>query len=482
MVAHGPVGRSAATAGAPRSRRGSPSSRRAAWRARSPGPGAPSRCGRAVARSRSASSRRPTATGSSSLRTRRARSPRPAQRRPRAAATGRAPPSPSRRAPARPRAWPRRRPSIGSTDRSTPTQVRTTNGTAISACPTGTSHHEARQSTGSVSKVISMPKPIVTAEVASGSISPPSSARPARPAATMARLASAPMTTANEVAQAAFVNEFAIASTGSIPMRIPGRISRRAEIGPCGRRPSRRRRERAHDERDQGSAGDHHGQAGDEGDEAAFAGVAGTTPHRCRQQADRPGMATLRHRRPRHDRDQRGELEDGQHGGTADVAELCRPPPHLDLDRAGAGCREDPDHAVRREREEEHDRGGGGHRRSYERQRDLGGDLPARRSQRGRRGLHVGRKVLPQRPDHAHDDRQVEHDVGADHRPHRAVERVGQQCEERSTHHHGRQHEHRGEQPDEHGATAEVETGEHVGGSEPDDDRHHGRHDRLPQR
>ena len=85
----------------------------------------------------------------------------------------------------------------GSMPRSTGRTVRTTKGTATSAWPTGTSHHDARQSTGATSNVISMPKPIVTAEVAIGSISPASSSRPCRRAAVIARAASAPTATAS---------------------------------------------------------------------------------------------------------------------------------------------------------------------------------------------------------------------------------------------------------------------------------------------
>ena len=71
--------------------------------------------------------------------------------------------------------------SCGSTPRSTGSTARTTNGTATRAWPTGISHHDPRQSTGATSNVISMPNPIVTADVASGSIRPLSSSRPAAP-------------------------------------------------------------------------------------------------------------------------------------------------------------------------------------------------------------------------------------------------------------------------------------------------------------
>ena len=60
------------------------------------------------------------------------------------------------------------------------TTVRTTSGSATSAWPTGTSHHEARQLKGAVSKVITSPSPTVTADVASGSIRPVSSSQPCR--------------------------------------------------------------------------------------------------------------------------------------------------------------------------------------------------------------------------------------------------------------------------------------------------------------
>ncbi len=350
--------------GVRRSRRGAPSSRPGAWRGRSPGPAASSRFGRGAARSRSAWSRRRNATGSSSRRTRRARSPLPAQHRPPAAATGTA-----RRSPATPGSvtrpgWRRRRVIAGSTERSTPTQVRTTNGTAIRAWPTGTSHHDARQSTGAVSNVISMPNPIVTADVASGSIRPPSSARPARPAPMIARLASAPITTANAVAQAAFVSELAMASTGSMPMRMPGRISARPRSvqavvdHPVGVENDRSTSATS------GAAATSSDAPATSVDESSLASRAGTTPSGRRQQPDRLSVAALGDGRPRHERDQHGELQQRQHRGAADVAELGRPSPHLDLDRAGAGRAEDADHAVRREREQEHDRRRGGHRRA----------------------------------------------------------------------------------------------------------------------
>ena len=335
---------------------------------------------------------------------------------------------------------------VGSTERSTPTQVRTTNGTAISAWPTGTNHHDARQSTGPVSNVISIPNPIVTAEVASGNISPPSSARPARPAATIPRLASAPMTTAIDVAHAALTSELAMASMGSTPTRMPGRISARPRL--------------VH------AAVDHPVGVAKERTTSATNGVAAISsvapatmltkrrspPRRGRRRAAtgsspiawawRRWAMVDHHTRTR----QYAELQQCQHCGTADVTKLCRSSPHLDFDRAGPWRGEDADHAVGGEGEQEHDRCRRSHRGTHERQRDPGRHLPSRSAQRRSGGLHVGRQVLPQRPDNANDDSQVEHDVRTEDRPHRAVERVGEQREERRAHHDRRQYEHRREQ------------------------------------
>jgi hypothetical protein len=76
-----------------------------------------------------------------------------------------------------------------------------------------------------VSNVISMPNPIVTADVPSGNIRPVSSTRPERPRASMATTAAAPITSANRVAHAAVVSERVSAPIGSIPICRPGRIS-----------------------------------------------------------------------------------------------------------------------------------------------------------------------------------------------------------------------------------------------------------------
>ena len=56
--------------------------------------------------------------------------------------------------------------------------------------------------------------------------------------------------------------------------------------------------------------------------------------------------------------------------------------------------------------------------------------LPARRSERRGGVLHVGRQVLPQRPDDSDHDGDVEGDVCTDHRPDGAIEGVGEQRQE----------------------------------------------------
>src|SRR6478735_5319593 len=83
------------------------------------------------------------------------------------------------------------------------TSSRTTNGVATSACPTGISHHDARQSSGARPKAMSMPSPMVTADVPSGNIEPASNARPAWRDEVIATAASVPATVASAAATSA---------------------------------------------------------------------------------------------------------------------------------------------------------------------------------------------------------------------------------------------------------------------------------------
>ena len=143
--------------------------------------------------------------------------------------------------------------------RSTGRTARTTNGTATSAWPTGTSHHDARQSNGDRSNVISIPKPIVTADVAIGSIRPVSSSRPRRRAAVIASAARAPTRTARAVATAAMRSD--MISRGE---RVDADADARPHLGVAEVAPGRERvaatgAQRALDE------GDERGHDGDAG-------------------------------------------------------------------------------------------------------------------------------------------------------------------------------------------------------------------------
>lgn len=106
--------------------------------------------------------------------------------------------------------------SRSSTARSTGSMVRTTKGTPTSAWASGTRIHEERRSSGGSSRVMRKPKPMVTAEVPSGSISRASKPRTRRPARRVrAAAASPPTTSAIAVAAAAYWSEFQTAATGA---------------------------------------------------------------------------------------------------------------------------------------------------------------------------------------------------------------------------------------------------------------------------
>src|SRR5215207_9109146 len=91
----------------------------------------------------------------------------------------------------------------------------------------GTSHHDARQSTGATSNVMSTPNPIVTADVAIGSISPVSSRLPPRRAAATASEATTPTTTATAVAATVVRSDVSTDASGATPVDTPGLISDR---------------------------------------------------------------------------------------------------------------------------------------------------------------------------------------------------------------------------------------------------------------
>ncbi len=103
--------------------------------------------------------------------------------------------------------------------------MRTTNGIATRAWPIGTIHHDPRQSKGSSSNVISIPNPIVTADVAIGSISAVSSTLPP----VVRRGDGERRQTADDDGEHDGDhhdrNDVTRASTGSTPMAMPGRTS-----------------------------------------------------------------------------------------------------------------------------------------------------------------------------------------------------------------------------------------------------------------
>ncbi len=94
--------------------------------------------------------------------------------------------------------------------------VRTTKGTPTSACASGTRIQEALRSSGGSSSAIRKPKPTVTADTPSGSISSASNPRTKRPASRRVSAAAArpPITTAMAVAATAYWRELPIASIG----------------------------------------------------------------------------------------------------------------------------------------------------------------------------------------------------------------------------------------------------------------------------
>ena len=113
----------------------------------------------------------------------------------------------------------------GSTDRMAGSTVRTTNGRATRAWPTGSSHHDARQSKGRVSNVISRPSPTVTADVAMGRATAVSMNVDHDPAIEMATAAIAPTTTARTTATIIAWSDARSDATGLTPIEIPGRSS-----------------------------------------------------------------------------------------------------------------------------------------------------------------------------------------------------------------------------------------------------------------
>lgn len=187
-----------------------------------------------------------------------------------------------------------------------------------------------------------------------------------------------------------------------------------------------------------------------------------------------------------------GELHDREDGRRGEVEDLRGLPVDLHLERGERRPAEDLDHAERREREEEdHQRGGrdGGPERG---QRHLPPGRPAGGAQHPGGLLLPGVELRPQPADGAHDDGVVEEDVGEQDRPHRGVEAdapqtveqpgAADQRQERRADDDGRQHERHGDGGPQNLLAPELEAREDVRAGERDQQREHGRGERLPGR
>ena len=123
--------------------------------------------------------------------------------------------------------------SSGSIERSAGTSRRTTNGMATTAWASGMSQTDERRSTGARSKATKNPKPMVTAEVPSGTMRAVSvqfahRGEVPRPEPAIAHDAHAPSTRAITVAPAANSSELPMASSGGTNEVEPRRAESRA--------------------------------------------------------------------------------------------------------------------------------------------------------------------------------------------------------------------------------------------------------------
>ena len=272
--------------------------------------------------------------------------------------------------------------------------------------------------TAAVSKVISMPRPIVTADVPSGSINPASSSLPdsARPLIAMA--ARKPITVATTAATSAKRSDAAIEAqrVDAEPSARPGSC-RRAGSTPSATSRRRRRTSGAPARRAARPISD---------DEAAATTSHERAARRRRARLGGAARRAVRHaarrccRDVQHDHDTASRQQ--LHASTAPprhrrrrVASLAGRSRPRASDCVGAA--EQLGHAERREAEQEDHRRGRPQRRPQQRQHDQPGGAgtarrrgcaPRRRDRAGSRAHH--------RSDESHDHGDVEEDVGDDHR------------------------------------------------------------------
>ena len=281
------------------------------------------------------------------------------------------------------------------------TTVRTTRGSATSAWPMGTSHHEARQSNGGVSKVISSPSPTVTADVASGSIRPASSSQPWRWATATATAASVPDDDRQQRGESHRLDRH--------PQRLqrvdaeadPGSHLAAAEVAPRGERVAVAGAQRAQHEAHQGRRHHHHRRRGDD---AARNGAGGrgrrdrplfTGPGVERQRGPPPVPATQDDERADEHELQQGERRPPRRDrrtGSPDATPRPRSSSGV-VHRAGARRRSDVNVKTNTIA------GGRGELERRQRQDDVYEGVPRRSAERGRRGLQiVGERSHTHRP------------------------------------------------------------------------------------
>jgi hypothetical protein len=176
-----------------------------------------------------------------------------------------------------------------------------------------------------------------------------------------------------------------------------------------------------------------------------------------------------------------GQLEDRERGGGAQVEQPCRLVVDLDLERGVADPPEDDDHAERREAEEEDDRRRGCDGRGEQRRGDSQSPLRRRGAERRGGRFEPGVEPGPERPDHTHDDRDVEEDVCEEDRPDGPLEPVGEEREECGRDDHRRQHERDEDERLDERPAVERESRERPRERERCDERERGRDDREPE-
>ena len=209
-------------------------------------------------------------------------------------------------------------------------------------------------------------------------------------------------------------------------MDSPGRTSALTEIAPRLQRVPVAEPQRALDEggqrHDDDGGRDRHG--GD--DETGVGRPAGHVGRWWRDgEPEAAAPSPLQPRRHDHAGQRRGELHDRQRRRRADVAEPGRLTPDLDLDRRPPDAAEESRTTPNDVNVNTKTMPPPPQRRDDRRQRDLPEHASRRRSERRRRVLAVTGQRGEDGADGAHDDRQVEHDVGGDDGDDAAVDRVG---------------------------------------------------------